>query len=726
MAEPYTTKKLIQVFDTVWERVSEREREREREIEVEREMESGFASVVLLTEREREEEVEREREAEREAPVASLLLGNHDFFDKCESFRELCVARGRLGPWRIGNGRSSGFVQRIATWVFVGVTFNQLDDLQQAEVSRILAQIRRVEADAKEPQLDFVLIGHRPFWLLDEEELRAVRQPNLHGLLTFLRQGPGRALRLCLAGDLHNFSHHIVPENEGGGETHYMVSGGGGAFLHPPGRRIRRDRRKGGDIEPRFTYPDARTTWWIRFTGSILMPIRQPFLTVLVCVAKIASTHIGISLGGALTDLDEVQLVALLLILFAVCRACVSRQFRTRQLPVASAVHEFLVTAACIVIALSCALVLFWKGFRRIPFLYRWWKIAFALRWTIADLARPIAWIWALNGIVLALATAAVAYSVLMFALLMIDNLYTIVVVGTCTANAVWIIGCAVSETCSFTLMRNETASAASVPQNTNYVHDIGHGEMSAGAMVPFVVIYAILAVVYPYTEKVRQEFRAFAKFIGYPCEVVAEPFLATLRFHWPSFVVLGVVSVLVGGFFTLWFLVPSTYGREEMFTPFYLVLWLFRTYVYYPWKKFDIRLAIVLGCADEEARATGRSLSLLARHVVLSTLLVSVVSVLFACVWPRWSDPRSHVSRSIDEGFFASLRISNYKNFLKMKVDVKGDLQVDLMYKDVTDDQGDWSRRPVHDFAPSARLASTVHQAVPAPRSAAVRDTLP
>ena len=185
----------------------------------------------------------------------------------------------------------------------------------------------------------------------------------------------------------------------------------------------------------------------------------------------------------------------------------------------------------------------------------------------------------------------------------------------------------------------------------------------------------------------------------------------------------LAIVSVLVWGFAYLWFFVPSFDSGARRLLPDYIALWLCRRYVYEPWLAFNGRLTVVLGRADG---TTWWRQSALAHDVVLSTLFVSVVSVLFACVWPRWSDPRSHVSRSIDEGFFASLRISNYKNFLKMKVDVKGDLQVDLMYKDVTDDQGDWSRRPVHDFASSARLASTVHQAVPAPRSAAVRDTLP
>jgi hypothetical protein len=176
--------------------------------------------------------------------TAFFTLGNHDFFNECESFRQLISQgsedneRRSFCSWDIGNVVGSpSFLRFIGHWWIVGVSFSPTDDLHAVEVKIIKRRLReelkalQVERmfqdatgsdDKKKAKLDdfysksrnlsdrdfqflpnFVLICHRPFWLLDGFDNPT--QPNLNKLIAVLRQF-GK-LRLILAGDLHNFSH---------------------------------------------------------------------------------------------------------------------------------------------------------------------------------------------------------------------------------------------------------------------------------------------------------------------------------------------------------------------------------------------------------------------------------------------------------------------------------------------------------------------------------------
>jgi hypothetical protein len=271
------------------------------------------------------------QEESMEHAWAYFLVGNHDYLDDCETFNQF-IKRGAFGKWRIGNRVGSAcFVFKVYSWVFIGCTFAPTDDLQPSEVDEILEMVQHkffgFDVSQLGAHLNFVVVGHRPFWLLEGnyyEKDRLVEGLNKAGLV-----------RLFLAGDLHNFSHwklnedmgkrlrqhgnaphvdieciekqaerkmshrldpvwHATPSDQKSdqwkafdtsnilevrvkGDTHYIVSGGGGAFLHPTCRR----HHHPDSVPGVAAYP--KSNWKYRFV-VLAIPFLQPFLTSFIAL----------------------------------------------------------------------------------------------------------------------------------------------------------------------------------------------------------------------------------------------------------------------------------------------------------------------------------------------------------------------------------------------------------------------------------------------------------
>uniref|UniRef100_A0A7S1YAI7 Calcineurin-like phosphoesterase domain-containing protein n=1 Tax=Sexangularia sp. CB-2014 TaxID=1486929 RepID=A0A7S1YAI7_9EUKA len=682
MAEPFVSKRFLDLYDNIWESL-------------------------------------HKNTGSKAKPHASLLIGNHDFFDNCDSFRELCVKTGTLGPWELSNGRSSCFVHQIHSWVFVGVTFNQLDDLQRSEVERVIDKIREMDCSKDGPSLrDFVLIGHRPFWLLDDAAMRQTRQPNLDELLTFLEAS--RKLRLCLAGDLHNFTHHVAPSPNSKGQTHFMVAGGGGAFLHPPGRTIPRHHATQDDVQAKMEYPGKETTWWIRAKSALLVPIRQPFLTVAVAAIPSAWRSLGFGPIVGSVDLDAVQVTVATLLLFSLARACVSRLFAARQLRGGSDLYEFLVAALCIVAGAGCCVWLFLKVVGLYPFLYTEWCDIFDYSAvSIEDKAHSSGQhhssFWFVVDVVILLSKSigfVICFWELIYLVLMFFGTFLLYLLRFCVITIVF--GCYLSVNCAYVVHSKHDMSTECAPEHIYHCKGWDDIEGLCGEMsilrvgmylfvAEFVGSFACYVPVY-LLERMRCVVGSnlYERFVRYPAKCFASPFIQAAKFYQAPLRYLVSSCAFVGGLVVLHNFDPLLDDGESLFRPFFVSLWLYRTIVSRPLSWIDTNIASALAVSADDVGDGRISSATVARDVVWAAMIISCLSCLFAVALHQLTvDTTSdhfQLFRTVDEGFFASFRNGNYKNFLRMTVS-KSELKVFLRYRDDTDDSPSsdaWKERSV------------------------------
>ena len=95
-------------------------------------------------------------------------------------------------------------------------------DIDAKQYAYFASLADKLPADAK-----IVVVTHDPNWVLDNYEGAPQHRRYLDALLS--RSTIKSKLRLRLAGDIHNYMRHT---SKSGGPT-LIVSGGGGAFLHP-------------------------------------------------------------------------------------------------------------------------------------------------------------------------------------------------------------------------------------------------------------------------------------------------------------------------------------------------------------------------------------------------------------------------------------------------------------------------------------------------------------
>lgn len=157
------------------------------------------------------------------------IPGNHDWYDGLNSFDSLfCSSRDRsargnvIGGWECQQHRSYWAIRLPHNWWVWGadIQFSKyLDTSQVGYFEMVAAQMG--------PQDNLIICLAEPSWLLadftgeDEEE-------NFFKITTIARE---RGVRICavIAGDWHHYARYYAHELD----THFITSGGGGAFLHP-------------------------------------------------------------------------------------------------------------------------------------------------------------------------------------------------------------------------------------------------------------------------------------------------------------------------------------------------------------------------------------------------------------------------------------------------------------------------------------------------------------
>lgn len=181
-------------------------------------------------------------------PDIFAIPGNHDWFDSLVAFsRTFCRPERGFAGCRTPQTRSYFALRLPADWWLVAIDLQLGTELDEPQVQ----YLKRVAA-AMDPQAQVILCVPEPQWILEEAY---PDDPAYTGgtLATLERDILRRPVRAFIAGDLHHYRRHESPDG-----VQKIISGGGGAFLHPTHAPRPRDL-PGGFVE-RAVYPDRATS----------------------------------------------------------------------------------------------------------------------------------------------------------------------------------------------------------------------------------------------------------------------------------------------------------------------------------------------------------------------------------------------------------------------------------------------------------------------------------
>jgi len=187
------------------------------------------------------------------------IPGNHDWYDGLTSFDSLfCASRDRLsdglgtriGGWQCLQHRSYWALKLPHNWWIWGtdIQFSKYLDVSQVNYFRSVAA-RMSENDK------LIICMAQPNWLM-AEFTGADEEANFFKITSIARE---RGVRICavIAGDWHHYAHYFAHDLG----VHFFTSGGGGAFLHPT--HILKDSLT-------VRWPERKT--WDQEAGEITVP----------------------------------------------------------------------------------------------------------------------------------------------------------------------------------------------------------------------------------------------------------------------------------------------------------------------------------------------------------------------------------------------------------------------------------------------------------------------
>jgi len=153
------------------------------------------------------------------------IPGNHDWYDGLVSFLAIFARRQHLhmGGWRSEQRRSYFALQLTKTWWLWGIDTQLDDDMDQPQCDYFQAIAERMPEGSK-----IILCGPEPGWLYTEVSTDSLEIIDYAvGIAT--RVGRHHRVPILLSGDTHHYSRYYAERTD----THFVTSGGGGAFLHP-------------------------------------------------------------------------------------------------------------------------------------------------------------------------------------------------------------------------------------------------------------------------------------------------------------------------------------------------------------------------------------------------------------------------------------------------------------------------------------------------------------
>lgn len=163
---------------------------------------------------------------EDDPPHVFAIPGNHDWYDGLVSFMRLFHQGRCISIWKTRQKRSYFALKLPKGWWLWGVDTQLESDIDWPQV-----QYFREMADQMQDNDHLIVCTAEPYWIYASLNENPDLDNNLLFLLGDKVLGPKHVtLYLSLAGDLHHYRRH---EHESDPKRQKIVSGGGGAFLHP-------------------------------------------------------------------------------------------------------------------------------------------------------------------------------------------------------------------------------------------------------------------------------------------------------------------------------------------------------------------------------------------------------------------------------------------------------------------------------------------------------------
>ena len=186
--------------------------------------------------------------ASGQKPDIFALPGNHDWYDSLVAFsRIFCRPERGFAGCKTRQTRSYFAVKLPANWWLLAIDLQLGADLDEPQIRYFQDVATRIPLDAQ-----VILCVPDPQWIY-EKSYPGQSSYEDHVLRFFETNILSRKVSVFLTGDLHHYKRH---ENSSG--TQKIVSGGGGAFLHPTHAPNTDNLRDG--FRQRACYPDAVTS----------------------------------------------------------------------------------------------------------------------------------------------------------------------------------------------------------------------------------------------------------------------------------------------------------------------------------------------------------------------------------------------------------------------------------------------------------------------------------
>lgn len=195
--------------------------------------------------------------------VVAAIPQNHDWFDSASTFCRYFVAQDRgdfLGAST--PQRQTYFALRLphGAWL-LGFDWALTGDLDRQQFDAFRGLLDPQRPDGIAPGDDVLLLYPEPYWTRPIGDGAPDGYPRRYQRLEALIEARGARVRMRLAGDLHHYHRDTLDADPaaGGTDSHLVVCGNGGAFLHPThGREQRLAKAIDRAPEPAAADPELR------------------------------------------------------------------------------------------------------------------------------------------------------------------------------------------------------------------------------------------------------------------------------------------------------------------------------------------------------------------------------------------------------------------------------------------------------------------------------------
>ncbi|MDQ4092129.1 MAG: hypothetical protein M3143_01530 [Actinomycetota bacterium] len=228
------------------------------------------------------------------APELFAIPGSHDWYDGLVNFTSIFCRNRWIGGWATRQRRSYFALKLPNGWWLWGIDIQfgayideaQLQYFADVAAAQVQPGDRVILCTAKEVQS-----GRKPTEVHSDRDVeyleREVIQPSGAQLLLYLKSG----------------KHHYARYEEEDGCRQHIISGGGGAFLHPTHNlpeRMHLSRAEGSIAYRRVeTYPSPAVSRRLRKRIWLLPPYNLPLAAVFGAVHVLLAFMLGLHLGDS-------------------------------------------------------------------------------------------------------------------------------------------------------------------------------------------------------------------------------------------------------------------------------------------------------------------------------------------------------------------------------------------------------------------------------------------